>query len=137
MTQRIFISIKNTKQHLLVFIPPPLHIHIFFAVTELKWIQFCQEASMVKGMKLKVHQQYTLYIWNSIMFTKNSAEIWTATFISAVCYASHSVTKTCYEKCDIKNRSRVALESNQKNFKCSFWAGYTVYWKHHWYHSYL
>ena len=135
MTQRIFISIKNTKQHLLVFIPPPLHI-LYILCSDWTQVNTILPGSKY-GKRNEIKSSAAVYIWNSIMFTNNSAEIWTATFTSAVCYASHSVTKTCYEKCDIKNRSRVALESNQKNFKCSFWAGYTVYWKHHWYHSYL
>ena len=48
-----------------------------------------------------------------------------ATFTSAVCYANHSATQTCYTM-DIKNKTKIASESNQKFYKCSFWAAYTV-----------
>ena len=49
-----------------------------------------------------------------------------ATFTSAVCYANHSAIKTWNFEGDTKNSTNIASESNQKFYKCSFWAGYSV-----------
>ena len=48
------------------------------------------------------------------------------TFTSAVSYANHSATKTCYNHGDIKNRSRIASESNQPTkYSASVYSTYT------------
>ena len=57
---------------------------------------------------------------------KNHRRFEPATFTSAVCYANNSATENCYRQCEIKNISRIASDSNQKFYKCSFWAAYTI-----------